>query len=385
MTPTHRPPGWSCAAALALLLGACALPGAHPPWPPVPAVIGHRGASALRPEHTLEAYLQAIEDGADVIEPDLVITRDGVLIARHENALAVQDGGGKVTEATTDVAERPEFAARKTTKFIDGKPVIGWFSEDFTLDEIKTLRARERVPRERPANAAHDGRYAIPTLQEVIALVQHESARRARVIGIEPETKHPSYFRSIGLPLEPPLLDLLERSGWNHRGAPVVIQSFEVGNLKDIATRSSVRLAQLIGGGAGRPYDAVLQGARSTLGYAQMSTPEGLREIARYAWAVAPYKERVIPLLRGADGRPTALGAPTAFVRDAHAAGLSVQVWTLRPENAFLPRSLQSPPPQNAPTARGDGLAEARAYLDAGVDALFCDDPAVCRAALRAR
>ena len=196
------------AVAIATMLGACGgqqadlqNPGAA--WPPTPAVVGHRGASALRPEHTLASYQQAIDDGADIIEPDLVATRDGVLVARHENDIS----------GTTNVATVAQFAARKSTKTIDGVPVTGWFTEDFTLAELKTLRAKERIPANRPANAAYDGQFEVPTLQEVIDLVKKESAARNKVIGIYPETKHPSYFKSIGLALEKRLVDQLVANG----------------------------------------------------------------------------------------------------------------------------------------------------------------------------
>ena len=190
-----RIPQWAAAALLAAATSSVLAQA----WPPTPTVIAHRGASALRPEHTLAAYQQAIDDGADIIEPDLVITRDGVLVARHENAIAILNADGTVKEATTDVADRPEFAGRKTTRTIDGQTITGWFTEDFTLAEIKTLRARERIPAVRPANLAFDGRFAIPTLQEVIDLAKAQSARTGRTIGIYPETKHPTYFRTIGL------------------------------------------------------------------------------------------------------------------------------------------------------------------------------------------
>ncbi|KLR59504.1 glycerophosphodiester phosphodiesterase [Diaphorobacter sp. J5-51] len=350
-----------------------------PAWPPERAVIAHRGASALRPEHTLAAYQKAIDDGADLIEPDLVITKDGVLVARHENAIAILNADGTVREATTNVMERPEFADRKTTKVIDGKSITGWFTEDFTLAELKTLRARERIPAARPANTAYNDQFEVPTLQEVIDLVKAQSAARGRTIGIEPETKHPTYFQSIGLPLEPPLLATLEKNGWNHKAAPVIVQSFEVGNLKAIHQRSNVRLAQLVGNG--RPYDFVAQGASNTRSYADLVTPAGLKEIATYAYAVAPHKELIIPLVRDARRVATGLGQPTSLVRDAHAAGLKVQAWTFRPENRFLPASLKGQPDSDA-TARGDSVAEIQAYLQTGVDGVFTDDAAVGRRAV---
>jgi glycerophosphoryl diester phosphodiesterase len=367
-----RIPHWAAAALLATATSSVLAQA----WPPTPTVIAHRGASALRPEHTLAAYQQAIDDGADIIEPDLVITRDGVLVARHENAIAILNADGTVKEATTDVADRPEFAGRKTTKTIDGQTITGWFTEDFTLAEIKTLRARERIPAVRPANLAFDGRFAIPTLQEVIDLAKAQSARTGRTIGIYPETKHPTYFRTIGLPLEPPLLAVLDRNGWNHRDAPVFVQSFEVGNLQAIRQRSSVRLVQLVAP-SGRPYDFVAQGNANTRSYADLITPAGLREVARYADAIGPFKTLVVPVK---DGLPA---EPTSLVALARAEGLGVHVWTLRPENVFLPQGLRKAPASD-PTVRGDSVAEILAYLRAGTDGFFTDDPAVGRAAVRA-
>jgi glycerophosphoryl diester phosphodiesterase len=367
-----RIPHW----AAAVLLATAGFGVLAQAWPPTPTVIAHRGASALRPEHTLAAYQQAIDDGADIIEPDLVITRDGVLVARHENAIAILNADGTVKEATTDVVDRPEFAGRKTTKTIDGQTITGWFTEDFTLAEIKTLRARERIPAVRPANLAFDGRFAIPTLQEVIDLAKAQSARTGRTIGIYPETKHPTYFRTIGLPLEPPLLAVLDRNGWNHRDAPVFVQSFEVGNLQAIRQHSSVRLVQLVAP-SGRPYDFVAQGNANTRSYADLITPAGLREVARYANAIGPFKTLVVPVK---DGLP---GEPTSLVAMARAEGLAVHIWTLRPENVFLPQGLRKAPASD-PTVRGDSMAEIIAYLRAGIDGFFTDDPAVGRAAVRA-
>jgi len=364
------------AVAAAALLATWALGAAAQSWPPTPTVIAHRGASALRPEHTLAAYQKAIDDGADIIEPDLVITRDGVLVARHENAIAIVNADGSVKEATTDVADRPEFAARKATKTIDGQAVTGWFTEDFTLAELKTLRARERIPAQRPANAAYNGQFEVPTLQEVIDLAKAAGAKAGRVVGIYPETKHPTYFQSIGLPLEAPLLAVLEKNGWNHKDAPVFVQSFEVANLQAIRKRSSVRLVQLVAP-SGRPYDFVAQGAAETRGYADLITPEGLQQVARYANAIGPYKTLVAPVK---DGLP---GQPTGLVERARAAGLAVHIWTLRPENAFLPAGLKKAPASDA-TLRGDSVAEITAYLRAGIDGFFTDDPAVGRAAVQA-
>ncbi|MDR6213657.1 glycerophosphodiester phosphodiesterase [Paracidovorax wautersii] len=372
----------------ALLAGMVAAHAAGPVAPPPaaqapsaarpahPVLIAHRGASALRPEHTLAAYRQAIADGADFIEPDLVITRDGFLVARHENAIAILHADGSVKEATTDVADRPEFAARRTTKTIDGERITGWFTEDFTLAELKTLRARERIPKVRPANVRFDGQFEIPTLQEVIDLARAETQRTGRTIGIYPETKHPTYFQSIGLPLEPPLLAALEAQGWNHAGAPVFVQSFETANLRGLRARSTVRLVQLVAG-SGRPYDLAAQpGPGPARTYADLLTPAGLAEIATYADGIGASKGLVVPVRDGA------LAAPTPLVARAHAAGLLVHVWTLRPENAFLPLALKAAPATDG-AVRGDGQAEVDAFLATGVDGIFTDDPATARAPLQ--
>lgn len=348
-------------------------------WPPVPALIAHRGASASFPEHTLAAYRQAIQEGADVIEPDLVITRDGVLVARHDNVLARLDAQGRLLEATTNVHELAEFAARCCSKTIDGIDMRGWFVEDFTLAELKTLRARERLPHLRPASAQHNDAFDIPTFDDIITLAKHHALRMpGRAIGVEPETKHPSYFHGIGLPLEPALLAVLQQHGWNHRDAPVVVQSFEVSNLKALRKCSDLRLAQLVDLQGG-PADGQAQG----LSYAHMQTSQGLADIAAYADVVAPHKEWVRPWRRDAQGQALDVLAPTALVQNAHALGLGVQVWTLRPENFFLPAVFQVS--EGADDAQhGHTHREVTAYLDAGVDALFCDDTASARAAIDA-
>nr|WP_229512854.1 glycerophosphodiester phosphodiesterase [Massilia sp. AB1] len=339
-------------------------PGAA--WPPMPTVTGHRGASALRPEHTLAAYQKAIEDGADVVEPDLVSTKDGVLVARHENEIS----------GTTNVATLSQFAARKTTKSIDGVAVTGWFTEDFTLAELKTLRARERIPANRPANVSYNDQFEIPTLQEVIDLVRREGEARGKVIGIYPETKHPTYFKSIGLPMERRLVDTLLANGYRGKQAAVYIQSFETANLKELRTMTDMRLVQLIDSPANAPYDFVA--AKTGRTYADLITPAGLKEIAAYADVVSPYKEIIIPRTAANE-----LGTPTSFVADAHAAGLKVHTWTLRPENPFLPLSLRAAP-VTSPNQRGNAVAEILAYLNAGIDGFFTDDPAVGRAAVNA-
>lgn len=344
-------------------------------WPPAPTVIGHRGASALRPEHTIASYALAIDAGADFIEPDLVPTKDGVLVARHENAIAMLDDDGRVLEATTDVADRPEFADRLKRKTIDGRQIRGWFTEDFTLAELKRLRARERLPALRPANTRFDDRFDIPTLQEIVDLARTRAAETGRTIGIYPETKHPSYFRSIGLALEPLLLALLDKNGWNDAAAPVFVQSFEPSSLKAMrAAKSTLRMVQLIEA-QGAPADSAQLAAPPLKSYAQMISPAGLAEVARYAQAIGPAKALVLPVA----GR--GFGKPTSLVADAHAAGLRVHVWTLRPENAFLPEQLRGELVADK-TVRGDAPGEVRAFIDAGVDGLFCDDPGLCLGAL---
>ncbi|CAA9232552.1 MAG: Glycerophosphoryl diester phosphodiesterase [uncultured Acidimicrobiales bacterium] len=318
-------------------------------------MIGHRGASGYRPEHTLEAYQLAIDMGADFIEPDLVSTRDGVLVARHESEIS----------RTTDVARRPEFAHLHTTKVIAGATVSGWFTEDFTLAELRTLRAVERLPQLRPANTAFDGLFQVPTLAEIVDLAQR------RGVGIYPETKHPTYFAGIGLPLEEPLVATLEASGLRHRTSPVFIQSFEPSSLRKLAEMTDVRLVQLLSV-TGRPHGSESTGDRRS--YAEMAAPLGLREIAGYADGIGPAKELIVP--RGEDGGPM---TPTSLVLDAHGAGLVVHPYTFRRENGFLPLHLSAGNP-TAPMyaqATGDLLAELRLFLELGVDGVFTDNPDV--------
>ncbi|RJK92637.1 glycerophosphodiester phosphodiesterase [Vallicoccus soli] len=319
-----------------------------------PLVFGHRGASGYRPEHTLASYQLAIRLGADVIEPDLVSTKDGVLVARHENEIS----------GTTDVADRPEFADRRATKTIDGVELTGWFTEDFTLRELKTLRAKERIPEIRQENTIYDGRYQVPTLQEVIDLAKRASRETGRRIAIAPETKHPTYFDSIGLSLEEPLVRALRRNGWAGPKAPVWVQSFEVSNLKELDRRVGVRLVQLLSG-SGAPYDVVAAGGSTT--YADLVTRQGLRGIARYADVIGPDKNLIVP--RDADAE---LLPPTTLVRDAHRAGLQVVPYTFRNENAFLPADFRR---GDDPSAYGDAFAEYRLFLALGVDGLFSDNP----------
>jgi glycerophosphoryl diester phosphodiesterase len=316
-----------------------------------PIIIAHRGASGERPEHTIASYSLAIEQGADFIEPDLVLTKDGVLVARHENAIS----------ETTDVAVRAEFSARKTTKVIDGQRVTDWFTEDFTLAELKSLRAKERLPLLRPANTAFDGQFEIPTFEEIIKLAQVKSKETGRVIGLYPETKHPGYFASIGLPHETPLLTLLARYGYQDKSDALFIQSFEVGNLNALRGKTQLRLIQLMDNDGG-PAD------RPDMRYADMATADGLKAIATYADGVGPNKALVIP--RNALG---ALGSATTFVGDAHAAGLAVHPWTFRRENFFLPLSQKS---GLNPAEHGDIVSEIRAFIAAGVDGFFSDNVA---------
>jgi glycerophosphoryl diester phosphodiesterase len=323
-----------------------------------PIVIAHRGASGERPEHTLAAYALAIEQGADFIEPDLVLTKDGVLVARHENEIS----------ETSDVADRPEFAARKATKIIDGESFTGWFTEDFTLAELKTLRAKERLPQLRGANMAYNGQFEVPSFDEVLALARDEGKKRGRVIGVYPETKHPSYFAGIGLAHEAPLLAALKRFGHRSKKAPIFIQSFEVANLRALRGKTKLRLIQLMADEGGPP-DA--PGTR----YAVMATPAGLATIATYADGIGVAKAMVIP--RTAEGH---LAAPTPLVADAHKAGLAVHVWTFRRENYFLPAEHRS---GVDPRSAGDLAAEIRAFLATGIDGLFSDNVAEAVAAAK--
>jgi glycerophosphoryl diester phosphodiesterase len=290
-------------------------------------VIAHRGASGERPEHTIESYRLAIEEGADYIEPDLVMTRDGVLVARHENEI-----GG-----TTDVAQHPEFAARRRAQIIDGEPMTGWFTEDFTIAELKTLRARERLPELRPQNRAFDGRFTIPTFDEIMQLATDANRRRggAPRIGVYPETKHPAHFAGIGLPLEQAVLDTLQRYDYAADGSPVFIQSFDPRNLRQLRGMTRLPLVQLL---------------EHELG--------DLGEIAKYADAIGIAKVLATP-----DG-----------VHAAHAVNLKVHVWTFRAENEFLPVDLKI---GDSPAAHGNLDAEIQRFLKRGIDGFFTDFPAV--------
>jgi glycerophosphoryl diester phosphodiesterase len=327
-----------------------------------PLLIAHRGASGYLPEHTLAAYALAIQQGADFIEPDLVATRDGVLVARHENEI-----GG-----TTDVAAHEEFADRRRAQRIDGVEVDGWFTEDFTFAELQTLRARERIPKLRPGNAEHDGQFGIPSFDEILALLAQVNAARSAqgrpLVGVYPETKHPSHFAALGLALEPPLLAALARGAGT---VPVFIQCFEVGNLEALRERCGYPLVQLMSEEGG-PWDRYGVAPAPQWTYQHMATPAGLARVARYATAIGVQKSMV--MREGADGLQ-----PTSLVQDAHAAGLAVHVWTFRAENEFLPRALKRGAESSA---HGDLAAEILRFRDAGMDGLFCDHPDLARAAL---
>jgi glycerophosphoryl diester phosphodiesterase len=312
-------------------------------------IIAHRGASGERPEHTLASYSLAIEQGADYIEPDLVLTKDGVLVARHENEIS----------ETTDVADKAEFTDRKTTKTIDGQKMTGWFTEDFTLAELKTLRAKERLPQLRKANMAYDGQFEIPTFDEILALAKAQSAAKGRTIGVYPETKHPSYFTAIGLPHAAPLLAALTKFGHVEKSAPVFIQSFEVENLKALRPKTKLRLIQLMDE-KGSPPD------RSDLTYPQMASAQGLKIVATYADGIGPNKALIIP--RTLLGN---LGDPTTLVADAHTVGLAVHPWTFRRENYFLPLAQKS---GIDPRGHGDLDTEIKAFLATGIDGIFSDN-----------
>ena len=328
-----------------------------------PTIYGHRGAAGYRPEHTVGSYRLAARMGADYIEPDLVSTKDHVLVARHEPAIG----------ATTDVASHPEFAGRRTTKVIDGVTFADdWFTEDFTLAELKTLRAKERLPDVRQRNTLYDGRYEVPTFQEVIALRDRLSKELHRKVGLIPELKHSTYFRSIGLPLEEPFVKQLRANRIDDRRAKVTVQSFEVGNLKVLDRQlPGVPLVQLFDARIRKPGDVLAAGGTTT--YGDMATPAGLRAVARYADIAGPSKDYIVP--RDATGASL---PPTTFVSDAHAAGLDVVPYTFRNENQFLPAELRRPGDGNA---YGNAIAEYQQFFALGVDGLFSDNPDTAKAA----
>ncbi|MET9637915.1 glycerophosphodiester phosphodiesterase [Streptomyces virginiae] len=322
---------------------------------PYPTVIGHRGASGYRPEHTLGSYQLALDLGADVVEQDLVPTRDGHLVCRHENEI-----GG-----TTDVADHPEFASRRTTKSVDGVSVTGWFTEDFTLAELKTLRAKERIPAVRQRNTLYDGQWAVPTFEEVLRWADREGRRRGERVWLHVETKHPSYFRGLGLGLEEPLARLLRRYRRDSRDAAVFLQSFEPSSIQRLSRLVSAPRVVLLSAANTRPWDFEQAGDPRTV--ADLVKPEGLKWIAGFAQGIGPTMDLILP--RDAAGR---LGAPTTLVKDAHARGLLLHPYTARNENTFLPVEYRR---GTDPTAYGDALGAFRTYFEQGIDGIFTDNP----------
>lgn len=349
-----------------------------------PLVIGHRGSPGVLPDHTLEGYARAIQNGADFIEPDLVATKDGELIARHEPNIT----------STTDIASHPEFAARKTTRMVDGVSETGWFATDFTLAEIKTLRAVQPMS---DRDQSHNGKYQIPTLREVLNLAKTEGAKVGRAIGVYPETKHPTYHVNLGLKLEDRLLAVLSKYGYTSKTSPVIVQSFEVSNLKYLRTKTQIRLVQLVdaddvnANGSmslvapyDKPYDFAVAGDPRT--FASLLTPEGLKEVKTYADGIGPWKPYLIPSkqvdanndgkaddLNGdgkIDERDRVMMPATAVVPNAHAAGLFVHAYTFRSEARRL-----------ASDFKGDPKAEYKLFYNLGVDGVFSDFPDHAKAA----
>ncbi|CAN7304314.1 glycerophosphodiester phosphodiesterase [Acidovorax sp. LjRoot74] len=373
--------------AVAAMLAACG--GSNDsPYPTLngdkPLVIGHRGASGYLPEHTLESYKRAVELGADFIEPDLVATKDGVLIARHEPNIT----------GTTDVSTRAEFAGRKTKKMVDGVEEEGWFASDFTLAEIKTLRAIQPMAER---DQSYNGKYQIPTLQEVLDLAKSEGAKAGRTVGVYPETKHPTYHVNLGLKLEDRLLDVLAQYGYTSKTSPVIVQSFEVSNLKYLRTKTQIRLVQLVDANDvnadgsmdltapyDKPYDFAVAGDKRT--FASLLTPAGLKEVKTYADGIGPWKPYLIPSKQvdaNKDGKPDDLNGdgkiddrdrvmmpPTDVVKNAHAEGLMVHPYTFRSEARRL-----------ASDFKGDPKAEYKLFYNLGVDGLFSDFPDTAKAA----
>ncbi|WP_453933759.1 glycerophosphodiester phosphodiesterase [Acidovorax temperans] len=380
-----RPAALALTAALAL--AACG--GSDSPSYPTlngdtPLVIGHRGASGYRPDHTLESYKLAIDMGADFIEPDLVATKDGVLVARHEPNIT----------GTTDVATRPEFASRKTTKNVDGVNEEGWFVSDFTLAELKTLRAVQPLS---DRDQSFNGKFQIPTFEEVLDLAKAEGTKAGRTVGVYPETKHPTYHAKLGLPLEDRLLAVLAKYGYTTKASPVIVQSFEVSNLKYLRTKTQIRLVQLVDANDvnadgsmdltapyDKPYDFAVAGDSRT--FASLLTPAGLKEVKTYADGIGPWKPYLIPSKQvdaNKDGKPDDLNGDgkiderdrvmmpaTSVVKDAHAAGLFVHAYTFRNEAKRL-----------ASDFKGDPKAEYKLFFNLGVDGVFSDFTDTAKAA----
>ncbi|MCQ8189922.1 glycerophosphodiester phosphodiesterase [Streptomyces rugosispiralis] len=321
---------------------------------PVPTVIGHRGASGYRPEHTFGSYQLALDMGADIIEQDLVPTKDGHLVCRHENDIT----------ATTDVSAHPEFADRKTTKTVDGTKLTGWFTEDFTLAELKTLRAKERIPGNRQRNTLYDGRWEVPTFEEVLQWADREGRRRGRRVWLYVETKHPTYFRKLGLGLEEPLAKLLRRYGRHKKDAALFLQSFEPSSIQRLRKLVDTPAVVLLSTIDSRPWDFVEANDPRTV--ADLVKPEGLKWIASYAQGIGPDLSVIIP--RTSDGK---LSTPTSVVKDAHAAGLILHPYTMRNENTFLPADFRR---GSDPNAYGDAFGAFKAYFATGIDGIFSDN-----------
>ncbi|RFU88575.1 glycerophosphodiester phosphodiesterase [Streptomyces triticagri] len=322
---------------------------------PVPLVVAHRGTSGYRPEHTLGSYQLALDMGAHVIEQDLVPTKDGHLVCRHENDIT----------GTTDVADHPEFAGRKTTKSVDGVSLTGWFTEDFTLAELQTLRAKERIPENRQRNTIFDGRWSVPTFEEVLQWAEKEGRKRGRRIWLHVETKHPTYFRKLGLGLEEPLVKLLRKYGRHKKNSPTFLQSFEPSSIERLGKLVDGPLVVLLGDADTQPWDFVEAGDPRTV--ADLITPEGLEWIASFAQGIGPTLDLIIP--KDEDGK---LLEPTTLVRDAHAQKLVLHPYTFRNENTFLPADYRR---GTDPNAYGDVFGALKAYLDTGIDGIFSDNP----------
>lgn len=321
---------------------------------PYPTVIAHRGASGYRPEHTLGSYQLALDMGAHVIEQDLVPTKDGHLVCRHENDIT----------GTTDVAAHPEFASRKTTKSVDGVSLTGWFTEDFTLAELKTLRAKERIPANRQENTLYDGRWTVPSFEEVLRWAEKEGRKRGRPVWLHVETKHPSYFRALGLGLEERLARLLRRYGRHRADSAVFLQSFEPSSIQRLADLVDPPGVVLLSAAGSRPWDFTEAGDPRTV--ADLVKPEGLKWIASYAKGIGPTLDLIIP--KDASGK---LGTPTTLVRDAHAQGLILHPYTMRNENTFLPADFRR---GSDPNAYGDAFGAFKVYFETGIDGIFTDN-----------
>ncbi|MFD0023246.1 glycerophosphodiester phosphodiesterase [Streptomyces sp. NPDC058382] len=322
---------------------------------PVPTVIGHRGTSGYRPEHTLGSYQLALDMGAHVIEQDLVPTKDGHLVCRHENDIT----------ATTDVSQHPEFANRRTTRTVDGVPLTGWFTEDFTLAELKTLRAVERIPGNRQRNTLYDGRWEIPTFEEVLQWAEREGRRRGKKVWLYVETKHPTYFRGLGLGLEERLVKLLRRYDRHRAQSPLILQSFEPTSIQRLAKLVATPGVVLLSDAGTQPWDFKANGDPRTTD--DLVKPAGLKWISSFARGIGPTLDLIIP--KDASGKLT---APTTLVRDAHAQGLVLHPYTMRNENTFLPADFRR---GTDPNAYGDAFGAFAAYFATGIDGIFSDNP----------